>query len=639
MKQLNLFLLTFLCFLFTNSIFSQAEKNRELIEKNNWLSISESSLNVDDFFKNKYADFGLKNPELMHQTKVIKGKNGLKHSKFQQYYNGLKVLGGEYILHEKNGKLKNANGIILPNINLDTQSKISSAGLKYIVQNQAIKEEQNKNKGEKVNLFDFNNLKIEPIELVVVDKSFPDHSGNYALAQVVEVEFPVYPPHRDHYLINAHSGQLITVLPQICHTEVEGRVQTRYSGEQTITVDSVAPNRFLLQDFSRGNGIVTINDITNAPFEDSDNYWENFNSEQDEVAGDAHFGAISFYDYLLNTFNWKGLDNQGKDLTSIIHAFEGETYVNAFWDGTKATFGDGNCGDYSPLTTLDVVGHEFAHGLTEFSSGLVYRGESGGINEGMSDVFGKALEYYFSLPGTFDWDLGGGFVTGQGVEPFRSLKNPNWYENPKYYKGDFWDFDFEGVHNLSGVFGHWFYLLVEGARGTNEAGLRYDVKSIGMDNAMEIIFAIETGYLTTTSDYVETALMSLEASNAIFGIDSDESKNVEEAWKAVGLFLTNNTQNDLAIEIINQEVLICGENDEFIAEFRITNTGSDVAKAGQNLMVELKLVDFINDVKVSFIEPFELSTDLTQGGFENFKFNEKLVRNDFKTIQNESKKS
>jgi len=71
----------------------------------------------------------------------------------------------------------------------------------------------------------------------------------------------------------------------------------------------------------------------------------------------------------------------------------GNAYENAFWDGTQLTYGDG-AGNARPLTELDIAGHEMTHGVTENTAGLVYEGESGGLNEATSDIFGTAVEWY-----------------------------------------------------------------------------------------------------------------------------------------------------------------------------------------------------------------------------------------------------
>ena len=91
------------------------------------------------------------------------------------------------------------------------------------------------------------------------------------------------------------------------------------------------------------------------------------------------------YDYFLNVHGRNSIDNNGFRLDSYIH--HDDNYANAFWDGQRMTYGDGN-GNNSPFTALDIAGHEITHGLTNMTANLVYKDESGALNESFSDIFG-----------------------------------------------------------------------------------------------------------------------------------------------------------------------------------------------------------------------------------------------------------
>ncbi len=155
-------------------------------------------------------------------------------------------------------------------------------------------------------------------------------------------------------------------------------------------------------------------------------------------------------------------------------------YFNAFWDGEKMTYGDGDASDNNqPLTALDVCGHEITHGLTTFTANLNYKNESGALNEGFSDIFGTSIEF-FARPGQGDWLIGGDFYI------IRDMSNPKAYSQPDTYKGKKWatgllaSLDNGGVHTNSGVLNFWFYLLSEGKNGTNDKKFVYSVSGIGM---------------------------------------------------------------------------------------------------------------------------------------------------------------
>lgn len=147
---------------------------------------------------------------------------------------------------------------------------------------------------------------------------------------------------------------------------MQGTAVTKYSGTQTITTDSYN-GYYRLRESGRGNGIFTYNMqlgsnyYSAVDFTDDDNYWNNVNAQQDEVATDAHWASEKYYDYFYNTFNRNSIDNNGFALYNYVHAdliaFGLSNNVNAFWDGARMTYGDGNA-TYSPLTTVDITAHK-----------------------------------------------------------------------------------------------------------------------------------------------------------------------------------------------------------------------------------------------------------------------------------------
>src|SRR6185295_4433937 len=118
-------------------------------------------------------------------------------------------------------------------------------------------------------------------------------------------------------------------------------------------------------------------------------------NDSSTVAADAHYGVSKTWDYYKNVHGRNGIANNGVGALSRVHY--GRGYVNAFWsDGCFCmTFGDGDNGvRFNPLIALDVAGHEMSHGVTSRTAGLVYSGESGGLNEATSDIFGTMVEFY-----------------------------------------------------------------------------------------------------------------------------------------------------------------------------------------------------------------------------------------------------
>jgi hypothetical protein len=262
-------------------------------------------------------------------------------------------------------------------------------------------------------------------------------------------------------------------------------------------------------------------------FFDDNNFWENANGRADDAATDAHWGAELYYDYMLERHGFNSFNNLGSKLICYVHV--GKNWHNARWTGFWSEYGDAG-GD--PWTHIDVVGHEITHGFTWATAGLIYEGESGALNESFSDIVGEALQRHAN-GGITDW-----VATPAPVDTIRSYLNPNDFENPDTYHGEFWEFtevDNFGVHTNSGVQNHMFYLLSEGGNGTNDNGHEYTVEAIGFDKAIDILMRSMIVYLFPTSDYFDARQGSLQSAEDLFGSCSFEYQQVANAWHAVGV--------------------------------------------------------------------------------------------------------
>lgn len=143
-------------------------------------------------------------------------------------------------------------------------------------------------------------------------------------------------------------------------------------------------------------------------FIDQNNIWGSTPAEYYQKAGvDAHFGMSRTWDYFYNVHGRYGIDGNGFQLIMRVHY--DVNYINAFWNGNSANFGDGDGVNATPLVSVDTVAHEITHGLTEKTAGLIYAGESGGSNESFSDIFGTAVEFYTGI--NPDYKLGEDWFT------------------------------------------------------------------------------------------------------------------------------------------------------------------------------------------------------------------------------------
>ena len=345
------------------------------------------------------------------------------------------------------------------------------------------------------------------------------------------------PLSRQFIYIDAHTNQIVAVENRIHTADSNGIAVTAYSGNRVIVADYFA-SQFRLRETGRGNGIQTfdLNNTSNygaaVDFIDADNYWNN-TSNQDHYAGDAHWGAEMTYDYFWQIHNRNSIDGNGFLLKSYMHY--NTNYNNAFWDGQRMTYGDGNGTTFTPLTAIDITAHEIAHGLTSNTSNLVYANESGALNESFSDIFGVSVEA-FANNNALNWIMGEDATpNGNGI---RNMSNPSAFADPDTYLGTNYytgTQDNGGVHTNSGVQNFWFYLLTVGGTGTNDINNAYNVSGLGIVDASRIAFRNNTFYLTPNSDYQDARFYAVQSAIDLFGACSPEVMSTTNAWYAVGV--------------------------------------------------------------------------------------------------------
>lgn len=466
---------------------------------------------------------------------------GMTHIRYQQSYLGIPVENAYEIVHSKGGSILRQNGKLVESFDrqLTATPTLSEAGalqqalsgIHAQVYKWQVPEEEAFIKREENNAA----ASFYPKGSLVF---YSGEEDVVPAAMRLAYKFDIYaqqPLSRQIVFIDAKNGAVLGKRDLIHEANATGTAVTGYSGPQTITTDSYNGS-YRLRETGRGNGIQTydLNKGTNyanaVDFTDADNNWNNVNTDKDQYATDAHWGAEKTYDYYKVKYNRNSIDNAGFAIKSYVHY--STNYFNAFWDGTRMTYGDGDASDGNkPLTALDVCGHEITHGLTEKTSGLNYSGESGAMNEGFSDIFGTAIEFY-ARPSNADWLIGKDFYT------IRSMSNPNAYSQPDTYQGTYWatgTADNGGVHTNSGVLNYWFYLLSVGGSGTNDKGTAYSVTGIGIDKAAAIAFRLNTVYLVSTSNYAAARTNGIKAAEDLYGVGSAEATQTANAWTAVGV--------------------------------------------------------------------------------------------------------
>ncbi|MCX6272403.1 MAG: M4 family metallopeptidase [Bacteroidetes bacterium] len=471
------------------------------------------------------------------KMRTLPDDKGETHDRYRQSYQSVPVWDANFIVHQKNGKVYSMNGDLYSTITVGNQVLFTeSEALEAALISYPSERYKWEIAGEEAMLKHITgnaDATYFPKGQLLL---FPVKSGETTVHRYAYL-FNIYsdkPLKRAEVYVDAQTGELLFENNLIQDADVPGTAATRYSGEREIVADQFDPS-FRLRETGRGQGIETYNLATGTDygaavdFTDTDNYWNNINPQMDEVATDAHWGAEMTYDYYNIKYSRNSIDGQGFKLVSFVHY--DYQYANAFWDGERMTYGDGDA-DWTPLTALDICGHEITHGLTSFTANLIYQNESGALSEGYSDLFGTAIEH-FARPDNANWEVGEDI--GSAI---RSLSDPGLYGNPDTYLGNNWATggnDNGGVHTNCGVLGYWFYLVSVGGSGTNDNGDAYNVTGIGIDNAAKVAFRTLTAHLNQNSGYDDVRYYSILSTIELFGGCSPEVEAVTNALYAVGL--------------------------------------------------------------------------------------------------------
>jgi Zn-dependent metalloprotease len=257
----------------------------------------------------------------------------------------------------------------------------------------------------------------------------------------------------------------------------------------------------------------------------------------DEAVDEAYDGLGATFALFSEVYGRNSIDGAGLPLDATVHY--GVDYDNAFWNGDRMVFGDGDGEIFRRFTaSLTVIGHELAHGVTQYTAELVYEGQSGALNESLSDVFGALVEQYSLEQSASEasWLIGAGLFTDE-VEgtALRSMRAPGTaYDDDVLgadpqpaHLDDFVETDDDngGVHINSGIPNRAFYLVAEslGGNAWERAGqIWYDTLELD---------------LKPRSTFAEFAAVTVAAAAARYGDASDEVAAVRAGWAGVGVII------------------------------------------------------------------------------------------------------
>ena len=472
---------------------------------------------------------------------TLKDTNGATHVRMNRTYEGLEVVGGDLVAHQsKAGTLTSVSQGLTKVLDLSVKPAVTGAvATKAALTLDAVTKTITKLQADK---------KYAP-ELVV---DAVDGTPTLAWRVTTKGKQADGTPSRLASYVDAETGKVLRRVEGI-HT-IDGEGNTLYSGTVPLQVKQNG-STYELRDETRGGTYTT--DMNNA--EDSllcqllgfgcaagtvvtsptTTFGNGSNDDRATAAADAQYGTNVTWDYFKNVHARDGIFGDGSGSYNRVHY--GNDYVNAFWDGEKMTYGDGDGVGYGPLVSLDVAGHEMTHGVTENTSGLEYSGESGGLNESTSDIFGTAVEFYAgNAEDQGDYLIGESFIL-DGGDPLRRMDNPSFDGNSvNCWSSSTGDLD---VHYSSGVGNHFFYLLSEGSGTKTIGGVEHSsttcdgstIAGIGRDKAEQIWFRANSTYFTSTTDYAGARDATVKAASDLYGASSPEVTAVEAAWTAVSV--------------------------------------------------------------------------------------------------------
>ncbi|MER7191589.1 M4 family metallopeptidase [Streptomyces flaveolus] len=475
---------------------------------------------------------------------VIVDADGTQHVRYDRTYRELPVLGGDFVVHlAPDGDYRGADRATRTPVSLSTVTPKLSAPRAADLAANALRAA---NPGELLK-----RLTAKPELVVDALHGAPKLAWRTNAAALDSLGNPV----ARTVLTDARTGARIDAWDTIESASGDGRslyggtvpLQTTQSGSAYQLKDATRGGTYTGDAANKTDLCFLTICLSRAPstvFTDADNHWGTGTAaDRASAAVDAQYGTDVTWDYYRNVHGRTGIAGDGKGSYNRVHY--GTRYNNAFWDDTCfcMTYGDGDGTTFGPLVSLDVAGHEMSHGVTSSTAALTYSGESGGLNEATSDIFGTLVEWYAgNSADAGDYLIGEKVVrSGFGRDALRYMDRPS----RDGASADCWstsvgDLD---VHYSSGVANHFAYLLAEGSGARTVGGVRYDsptcdgstVTGIGRDKLGAIWYRALTVHMTSSTDYAGARAATLSAAEDLYGADSTEYAAVGAAWSAVNV--------------------------------------------------------------------------------------------------------
>ncbi|MEU0438758.1 M4 family metallopeptidase [Streptomyces sp. NPDC006186] len=479
-------------------------------------------------------ELGLDSAERLVAKDVLIDTDGVRHVRYDRTYRGLPVIGGDLVVHLA------ADGAITGS-DLSHQGPVRVSGISPKVSAAAASAAAVKHAKH------VRNAKAEDSDSSTLVVYAVGETPVLAWRSTVTGTGESGPASREAVIVDADSGAPLDHYE--LHQSITGTGNGVTSGQVSIETSQVAGG-YTLTDTAHGNTIV--HDSYNSPqsnprlyartFTRTTNSWGNGTaSSRESAAVDASYGLAKTWDYFKNSFNRSGIRNDGRGAPAYVHVDNG--LLNAFYDDNCFCmfFGDGSSQNANtPVTALDVAGHEMSHGVTAATANLLYSGESGGLNEATSDIFGTMVEFTAANNGDpGDYYIGEKLNMPGGY--MRRMDNPSADGNSlSCWTSRAGTVD---VHYSSGIGNHFFYLASEGTGAKTIGGRAHNgttcnndtFSGIGKEKAAAVWYRALSAYMTSTTNYAGARTATLQAAADLYGTNSQERYIVSKAWAAVGV--------------------------------------------------------------------------------------------------------
>jgi len=460
------------------------------------------------------------NTDIALETKAIQVDNdGSEHVRFQRKYKGLEIIGGDLITHKDRTKgVSSSEEANSSDFKLDSTPSIS------------------KQDAETAARKNFHGIVSEvKTRGLVIFAHNPSQEPKLAWDVLVEGVAKNNLPSKMHYFIDANKAELLASWDDVF--TVLGTGNGFHHGTFPLETNREPNLLYSLKDPTRGN-LFTVLWLNKSIFTSRNNiFGDGRLAIQGTTASDAQFATAKTWDYFKLIHGRNGVRNNGIGSKSEVGW---GNYSNAFWSEACfcATYGDGDSINTLPFVTLDIVGHELTHGITSATAKLVYAGESGGLNEATSDIFGTMVEFYANIAKDVPDYTVGEKVFKNGTSVVRYMHNPILDGlSPSCYTPTLGILD---VHKSSGVANHFFYLIAEGSNPLppmpqSPTCNGSKITGIGRDAASKIWYRALTVYMLSNTDYRGARIATIKSAEDLFGINSTQALEVAKAWSAVSV--------------------------------------------------------------------------------------------------------